>query len=306
MRVAAIDVGTNTTRLIVAEVTAGGYRDLDRKLTFTRLGEGVGSSRQLKPEAIERTLKSVAEYLALAGELGATRIRIAGTSALRDAGNRDEFMAGAEKLAGSTAEILVGEEEARLSFLGATFGMASGRYLVCDIGGGSTEFVLGGGSGVSAQISLDIGAVRLTERYLVADPPATEEMLLMEAAIDDELDVAVERIGEDPSASFVGVAGTVTTMAAIHLGLESYDSARTHHLVLTKKAIDDLYHMLASMGLQRRRSIRAMPSGRADVIVAGASILSRAMRRWNLEQVTVSERDILDGLVIDLIQNLEV
>lgn len=320
MRLGAIDVGTNTTRLIVAEVVQGGYRDLERRLTFTRLGQGVDSNSKLHPEAVERTLKAIAEYCALCGEMGVGKIRVAGTSALRDATNPHDFLEGVRRLTGEEPEILSGEEEARLSFLGATGDMEPDIYLVCDIGGGSTEFVLGdtwrrdtpdpqategrrsGQRGVAQirSISLDVGSVRLTERHLASDPPATEEMLVMEAAIDEALVRAKAQLGDVSSAKMVGVAGTITTMAAVHLGLEAYDPTRTHHLRMGRAHVDSLYHTLASLPIERRKALPSMPEGRADVIVAGASILSRAMRAWKFDEVTVSERDILDGLVIDM------
>jgi exopolyphosphatase/guanosine-5'-triphosphate,3'-diphosphate pyrophosphatase len=309
VRLAAIDVGTNTTRLIIIEPVSGGYRDLERRLIFTRLGEGVDSERRLRPSAVQRTVAAIAEYCALCGELGVSRIRVAGTSALRDAKNSEDFVEAAGKLAGTRPEVLTGEEEARLALLGATHGMESGLYLVCDIGGGSTEFVLGRthdtASEISQAISLEIGAVRLTERFLASDPPAAEEMILMEGAIGDALGEAVRKIGDVSSARLIGVAGTITTMAALHLGLESYDPERTNHLRMERGHVDGLYKMLASFDYDRRRAIPSMPEGRADVIVAGAAILARAMHAFELTEVTVSERDILDGLVIDMMKGIE-
>lgn len=302
LRVAAVDVGTNTTRLLVAEAAPGGYRDLDRRLLFTRLGQGVDARGEIAPEAIERTLRALAEFCAVSGEFGVERLRVAGTSALRDAANREAFLRGAARLAGVEPEVLSGDDEARLSFLGATRELGPGRYLVCDIGGGSTEFVLGDSNGqVAGRISLDIGSVRLTERHLASDPAATEEVLLMEGAIDAALEAADGAVPGAGEATFVGVAGTVTSLAAMRLGLDRYDPSRTHHLRLRRTEVDDLYRRLAGMALEERRRIPGLDPGRADVIVAGASILSRAMARWEFGRVVVSEKDILDGLVLEML-----
>lgn len=303
MRVAAIDVGTNTTRLLAVEAAPRGVRDLDRRLMFTRLGEGIDAAGTLSQASIGRTVKAITEFCAACGELGVTRIRIAGTSAVRDADNSEEFLAAVEKVSGVRPEILTGDHEARLSFLGATSELDFGLYLVCDIGGGSTEFVLGEVRAEPDQkVSLDIGSVRLTERYLMSDPPATEEILTMEAAIDDALDIVDRRMAKAGMAQLVGVAGTVTSLAAIHLGLEAYDPSATHMLSMERTAVDTAYRELARMTLGQRLSFPSLPEGRADVIVAGASILSRAMARWSFQRVVVSEKDILDGLVLELLE----
>lgn len=302
MRLAAIDVGTNTTRLLVVENTAEGHRDLDRRLLFTRLGGGVDAEETISAEAIRRTLGAVAEFCAVCGDFGVGQLRIAGTSALRDASNREEFLRGVRELAGVEPEVLSGGEEARLSFLGVTSDLPPGRWLVCDIGGGSTEFVLGtSGDEPEVRLSLDVGSVRLTERFLRSDPLAAEELLLMEAAVDDALEKAARDLSGAGGARLVGVAGTVTSLAAVHLGLRAYDPARTHHLRLSRSSVDLLYHRLASMSLDERLEIPSLPEGRADVIVAGASILVRAMEKWSFEEVTVSEEDILDGLVLEML-----
>lgn len=303
MRVAAIDVGTNTTRLLVAESAAGGYRALDRRLLFTRLGEGVDRTRRLAGAPIERTLRAIAELCAVCGEFGVGRLRVAGTSALRDAENRDDFLKAAARLTGVEPEVLSGEEEARLSFLGATHDLPPGRYLVCDIGGGSTEFILGGPLGIEGRVSLDIGAVRLTERCLGSDPPAPEDLLILEGAVDLALEGAGAALAGATGARFVGVAGTVTSLGAMRLGLERYDPALTHHLHLERPAVDLLYRELAAMSAGERRQIQGLDPGRADVIVAGAAILAKSLARWAFHEVVVSERDILDGLVLEVLED---
>lgn len=303
MRVGAIDVGTNTTRLLAAESSPHGFRELDRRLLFTRLGQDVDSTGSLRDDAIKRTLAAIAEFCAVCGEVSASRIRITCTSAVRDALNRDEFLLGAKRLSGVDPEVLSGEQEARLSFDGATSELDPGLYLVCDIGGGSTEFVLGDPSRSElSRVSLDMGSVRMTERYLLSDPPATEEILTMEAAIDDALDPVEAALSGAGEAILVGVAGTVTSLAAMLLALEDYDPTRTHGLVMARNSVDRLYSELARMRIKERQVIPSLPSGRADVIVAGASILSRIMARWSHPELVVSEKDILDGLVLEMLK----
>lgn len=301
MRFAAIDVGTNTTRLLVAEATGDGYRDLDRRLTFTRLGEGVDAAGDLSKKAVERTLGAVAEFCSASGEFGVKMIRIAATSAVRDAANRAAVMDGMRRLSGVEPELLDGDREAQLSFLGAVHDLPEGEYLVCDIGGGSTEFLRGSRRGqVAASRSLNIGAVRLTERYLRSDPHEESEIEQMESEIARALDDARDLFLQDPPVRFVGVAGTVTTLAALKLALPKYDPGRTHHLVLTFKEIERLNKMMSNMSLEERLRLPALPAGRADVIVAGASILQAAMRLGSFREVVVSEKDILDGLILEM------
>lgn len=312
MRLAAIDVGTNTTRLLVAEEFEGSYRDLDRRVLFTRLGQGVDADRTIAPAAMKRTLAAIAEFCSVCGEFGVHRITIAGTSAVRDAANGCELLRAARKLSGGPAVVLTGEQEARLSFWGSTAELDPtaqldmAKALVFDIGGGSTEFVLGvPGREIEGRISLDIGSVRLTERFLASDPPATEEILLMEGAIDQALeavDVVMPRSGQ---AVLVGLGGTVTTLAAIHLGLSEYAWDKVHHVALPREGLDKIYRSLAEMRLDMRASMPMLPVGRADVIVAGASILSRVLTKLALDPVIVSEKDILDGLLLQMMGSID-
>jgi exopolyphosphatase / guanosine-5'-triphosphate,3'-diphosphate pyrophosphatase len=306
MRLGAIDVGTNTTRLLIAEATGDGYRELDRRLIFTRLGEGVDAGKVLQPGAMKRTLAAIAEFCSLCGEFGVERVQVAGTSAVRDAGNSKDFLEAAGRLSGSPAVALTGDQEARLSFWGATGDLAVGRCVVCDIGGGSTEFVMGDpASEIAGRISLDLGSVRLTERYLVSDPPATEEILTMEAAIDDLLAQAEDQLADVSGAELIGLGGTVTTLAAVYLGLDSYLPESVDRTGVRREPLDALYRNLARMTLAERSRIPVLPEGRADVIVAGAAILSRMMAKWAFEQVVVSEKDILDGLLLQMMGRLD-
>lgn len=307
VRLAAIDVGTNTTRLLVAEEFEDAYRELDRRLIFTRLGEGVDADRKITPAAMKRTLAAIAEFCSVCGEFGVQRITVAGTSAVRDAANGGDFLRAAGKLTGGPAVVLTGEQEARLSFWGSTGELDLARALVCDIGGGSTEFVLGvPGGEIAERISLNIGSVRLTERFLASDPPATEEILLMEAAIDEALGRAHEALPGAGEATLVGLGGTVTTLAAIYLGLSEYEWEQVNHVAVPRSGLTKIYCSLAEMQLEMRARMPMLPAGRADVIVAGASILSRIMAKWSLERVVVSEKDILDGLVLQMMGRIDV
>jgi exopolyphosphatase / guanosine-5'-triphosphate,3'-diphosphate pyrophosphatase len=320
MRVAAIDGGTNTTRLLVAEVQEGGrsprLADVERRLIFSRLGEGVDATGRLSPRGIKATTAAIAEFVDRSRELGAVRIRVAGTSAVREAANGKELLASVKEATGLEIEVLTGKAEAALSFAGATGDLPGGRYLVCDIGGGSTELAAGrkdgsleGPAALDGAVSLQLGVVRLTERHLAHDPPTPEELDRLEADIDATLQAAREELAEVseksdlPSfAGLVGVAGTVTSLAAINLGLKHYNPKLVHGSELTRDDVAGLYHRLARMSLPEREALPALPPGRADVIVAGCAILTRVMARWSFPAVRVSEKDILDGLAFELVQ----
>lgn len=300
-RVGAIDIGTNSVRLLVAEVDGTGrsanLRTLDRRMRITRLGQGVDGSRALAPEAVERTITVLREYRGVLDALGVARVRATATSAARDASNRDEFFTAAREQAGIEPELLSGEEEAGLSFLGATADLdAPAPFLVVDIGGGSTEFVLGTDAPGSL-VSLDIGCVRITEQFLRSDPPAPEELSNAVAIVRDHL-ADVERAvpGASDAATLVGLAGTVTTVAAVELGLAEYDRDKIHHFRLTKAAAEDVFRTLATEAAADRAHNPGLEPGRVDVIVGGALVLVTIMRSLGFEEVLVSEADILDGL----------
>jgi exopolyphosphatase / guanosine-5'-triphosphate,3'-diphosphate pyrophosphatase len=299
-RLAAIDVGTNSVRLYVAEKVPGGMRHVDRDLIITRLGQGVDSKKRLGEKPLTRTLDAIARYHDRASELGAERIRIAATSAVRDATNRDAFFAGVRSLTGLEAEVLSGEEEARLSFLGATNDLSDGGpYLVLDIGGGSTEFVRGERKR-EAWISIDVGSVRLTERHIRSDPPAPAEMEAVVADADEAVERAKGVVG-DSARTLVGLAGTITTIAAVALGLKRYDRDAIHHARLDLGTIRSIDAMLREATVEQRKALPVMPRGREDVIAAGSTILRRVMEGFGFGEVLVSEADILDGLVLDLL-----
>ena len=303
MRVAAIDVGTNSTRLLVAEGLADGFRALERRLTITRLGEGVNERRVLAPQALERTLRAIADYAAVCGEYEVTKLRVTGTSAVRDAHNRSDFFEGVKRLTGTEAELLSGETEARATFLGALSDLAQGDpVLVVDIGGGSTELIAGREE-PERLVSLDVGCVRMLEKHLESDPPAPEELDALRAEVTTALEEVKPELAVPAGARFVGVAGTVTQLAALKSGAPVYDPDVTHHSILSHGDVRRLARRLESVSYEQRRRIQGLEPGRADVIVAGAEVLLCAMEVFDAAEVLVSEKDILDGLVIQLLSS---
>ena len=301
-RVAAIDCGTNTIKLLVADLDDGRMTEHVREMRMVRLGEGVDRTGRLGDGALSRVFAAIDEYAAIIREHDVAATRFCATSAARDADNADEFTAGVEERLGIRPEVLPGAEEARLSYDGATHGLPSGLpapYLVIDIGGGSTELILGSDTGeVIAGQSLDIGSVRLTERHLAADPPTEAEV---EAATAD-IDAALDGCDVDPAdaAAVIGVAGTVTTTAAMVLDLDRYDRTILHHAVIGCDAVQGVTRRLLTMTVEERRALPFMHPGRADVIGAGALILDRVLRRTDLASLLVSEADILDGIAWSL------
>jgi exopolyphosphatase/guanosine-5'-triphosphate,3'-diphosphate pyrophosphatase len=300
--IASLDLGTNSTRVLVARPIDGELDVLDRRNTITRLGQGVGASGRLAPEAIERTLDCLRAYREILDRHGVERVRVAATSASRDAANRDEFFDAVEGLVGTRPELLSGDEEGRLSFLGATGGLdpATGPFLVVDIGGGSTEFIVGT-ERVEGVMSIDIGCVRLTEKFLLHDPPQPEELTacisLSEAYLDD---VAREIPAVAEARTLVGLAGTITTVAAVEIGLETYDRDRIHHFHLTRDAAEDVFRTLATEARADRIHNPGLEEARADVIVAGCCVLVALFRHFGFDEMIVSESDILDGLALSL------
>ncbi len=297
--VAAIDCGTNSTRLLITD----GNRSLERLMTITRLGGGVDATGYLDGDAIDRTVACLANYRRLLDRHGVEQIRMTATSAARDAANREEFFDKAEATVGARPELLTGLEEGALSFRGATADLSpeQGPFLVVDIGGGSTEFAIGTTECESA-VSLDIGCVRLTEKYVHGDPPEPEELLACQSVTELHLDDVVREMPAVADARcFVGLAGTVSAAASVELGLAEYDRDLIHHFVLTKHAVEDVYRTLATESRSERIHNPGLEEARADVIVAGLSILVKIMRYFDLSECLVSESDILDGLAMSLI-----
>jgi exopolyphosphatase/guanosine-5'-triphosphate,3'-diphosphate pyrophosphatase len=302
-RVAAIDLGTNSIRLLVARISDDGeLRDLARDMVITRIGQGVDRTGTIAPEALRRTLGVLQRYCRRARALGAERIHLAATSAVRDASNRDALADAVERLTGGPMEVLSGKQEAELSFLGAAKGLtATAPFLVVDIGGGSTEFVVGD-TEPKASVSAQIGSVRLTERYIHTDPPSFEELDRLELAVTSVLHQVEDRIPVHDAATLVAVAGTATTVQAIAMGLPEYDPEVLHRSVLSRADAERVFRLLADMATEERRQIPVMAPGREDVIPAGAAILVRVMQRWGFGEALVSETDILDGIAYRMVE----
>jgi exopolyphosphatase/guanosine-5'-triphosphate,3'-diphosphate pyrophosphatase len=311
-RVAAVDCGTNSIRLLVADVPErGAHTDLVRRMEVVRLGEGVDATGRLAPQAIERTRRALAEYAATARDLGAGAVRMVATSASRDAANRTDFEDMVVATLGQLPDVVPGSEEAELSFLGATasldaaaaaHGAAPPRppFLVVDIGGGSTEFVLGDGDGVRAARSVDIGCVRLTERHLHGDPPTADEIRRAEEDIRAALAQVAAEVPVTEAVSLVGLAGSVTTVAALALGLPAYDPVAIHGSRIPVAAVRAVTAELLAATHEQRAALPVMHPGRVDVIGAGALILRVLMDEFVLSEVVVSEHDILDGIALRL------
>ena len=299
-----VDVGTNSTRLLVAEVEEGGVRELDRRTTVTRLGEGVDAAGRLGEAAIERVLEACAEYRGAIDDAGAERVVAMLTSAVRDAANGAELERELERRFGFEAQTISGEREARLTYLGAT----SVRHhevptLVLDIGGGSTEVVVGEGDSVQFFVSTQLGSVRHTERHFHTDPPTPAELEACRAAARAELEAAVPRDVREQVNEGIAVAGTPTSFAAVELALDPYDPERVdgHHLTLA--ACERILAELAALSLAERRLVTGLHPDRAATIVAGGTILFEAMRLFDLDEIEVSERDILHGVALEAARN---
>ncbi|ROO82768.1 exopolyphosphatase/guanosine-5'-triphosphate,3'-diphosphate pyrophosphatase [Actinocorallia herbida] len=302
-RVAAIDCGTNSVRLLVADVDTE-LKDIEREMRIVRLGQGVDQTGELAPEALERTFKEMRGYAALIERHGAEKVRVVATSATRDARNRADFVAGVVEIFGVEPEVVSGEEEAALSFTGATRDLAVLRplrpYLVVDIGGGSTEFVVGAGD-VQAAKSVNIGCVRMTERHFKgANPPSPQQIAGAVADIDAQLAAVRAEVPVGEARTLVGLAGSVTTVSAINLGLDAYDSDRIHLSRITAAQVHDITRRLLKMTHDERAAMGVMHPGRVDVIGAGSLILDRIMREYGFGSVVVSEHDILDGIAWSL------
>ncbi len=291
-RVAAIDLGTNSTRLLVADVAGGSVDEVERRLQITGLGQGVDGRRRLLPAPIARVRTCLTDYRRRLDELGVERVLAIATSAVRDAENGEAFLAEIAWSYGFETRLLTGDEEAALTLRGVSCGRPVGeRTLVVDIGGGSTELVLGGPDGVAWSVSLELGCVRMTERHLASDPPTRAELEACAAAARAllpplEVDAAV------------GVAGTVTSLAALDLGLVDYDPARVHGYRLSAARVASQLDRLSALPLSERRAVPGLEPARAAVIVAGATILRELLDVYGLDAIEASERDILDGAAL--------
>jgi exopolyphosphatase / guanosine-5'-triphosphate,3'-diphosphate pyrophosphatase len=307
MRVAALDCGTNSLRLLIADVDtrAGTLGDVERHTNIVRLGQDVDRTRRFADEALERTFLVCREYASRIEAAGARHLRFVATSASRDVTNRDTFVDGVREILGVEPEVISGDEEAALSFAGATRellgvpGIAS-PYLVVDIGGGSTEFVLGRRD-VEAARSVDVGCVRMTERHLRADPPTAEQVEAARSDIVEAINLAAQTVPMSQAATLVGLAGSVTTVAAIALGLPEYDERVIHHSRLTAAQVHHVTQRLLSMTRTERAALPVMHPGRVDVIGAGALVLDTVVERLGVADLVVSEHDILDGIAFSIV-----
>jgi exopolyphosphatase/guanosine-5'-triphosphate,3'-diphosphate pyrophosphatase len=298
MRVAVVDMGTNSTRLLIAEVADGRVAEVERRSTVTRLGRGVDTSGQLAAEAIDEVCEIVGEYIALYTDLGAERVAAIATSAVRDASNGDAFIAELRERFALDARTLSGDEEARLTFLGACSGRTCDHTLVVDIGGGSTELVIGTGDSVDFHVSMQAGVVRHTERYLTTDPPRAADLEELAADVRRQIERAM---ADEPAARAeegIAVAGTPTSLAAMDLELDTYDPEQVHGHRLGLPSIQHMLSRLASLPLAERLELTGLQAGRAPTIVAGVVILAEVMRAFELEDVEVSEHDILYGTAL--------
>lgn len=310
MRVAAFDCGTNSLRLLIADVAADGtLTDLRRETRIVRLGQGVDATGEFAPEALERTFAVAKEFAEVAADYQPEKLRFVATSASRDVKNRDEFFAGIFSILGVVPDVIAGEEEARLSFLGATARLedADGPYVVMDLGGGSTELVLGHDD-VQAAVSMDIGSVRLTERHMPVETPSEDQIQAALTDIDGQLDQAAKIVDFSAPRTFIGVAGTVTTITAGILGLESYQRERIHGAHISVADVADESRRLLAMDRQTRTDLPYMHPGRVDVIGAGSLLFARIVARFDQAvtaaggslDIRISETDILDGTALDL------
>ena len=309
-RVAAIDCGTNSIRLLIADIDTERtlLADIFRQMKIVRLGEGVDRTGRLSAVALDRTMAALGEYADLVRQTGAEAVRMVATSATRDAENAQEFTSRVKEVLGVVPEVVTGQEEAWLSFIGATRELAGvlgddlePPYLVTDIGGGSTEFVLGDEAGVRAGRSVNIGCVRMTERHLHGDPPPAAEVAAATADIDAALELVAQSVPAGEARTLIGLAGSVTTVAGIALGLPEYDSARIHHSRVSAARVHQIASQLLGQTRAQRAAIAVMHPGRVDVIGAGALILDRIMTRFGFAEVLASEHDILDGIAWSLV-----
>lgn len=297
MRVAAIDCGTNSLRLLIADIDGFNFREVHRDMRVVRLGQGVDKNKAFAPEAIERTLAVTAEYAAVLRSKGVEKIRFCATSATRDASNREIFIDGVREILGIAPEVIAGSEEAALSFLGATkeLGQELSPFLVVDIGGGSTEFVLGDTEVIAAR-SVNIGCVRMSERHLTSQPPTAMQIAEAIVDIDSAIHDANSQVDFSAAQTLIAVAGTATTVAAAALDLVDYDRYAIHLSRIPAAKVHEVAEMFAGMTREEIAALGYMHPGRVDVITAGSLVLSRVMTLTGAKELVASETDILDGI----------
>lgn len=301
MRVGVIDCGTNSIRLLIADIEGNSFREVTRQMQVVRLGQGVDETNQFHPDAISRTFAAVDIYAGEIARRGVEKLRFCATSATRDALNRAVFVDGVKERLGIEPEVISGEEEARLSFAGATreFNNSDAPFLVVDIGGGSTEFVLGSDS-VDSAISVNIGCVRMTERHFRNDPPSADEIAIARRDIQNAIDIAYASVDIKSARTLVAVAGTATTVAAAALNLPEYDRYAIHLSHISAESVHEVSNNLLTMSRDKRAALGYMHPGRVDVIGAGSLVLSEIMKATGAKEFVASENDILDGMAWSL------
>jgi len=304
MRLATIDLGTNSVRLLVADTVGDGWRAVEEGQRVTRLGEGQAATGALGPAPMARTAATVADFVRRAKELGAMRVRITATSAVREAANRAEFVALVETVAGTRLEVLSGEDEARLTLLGARSGLPdlTGRFVLFDIGGGSTELVVADGARLERALSLRLGVVSLAERHVDAGPLRPAQWMALRAEVATALAPAVlAGLGAGSASVLVGTAGTVTTLAALDLELPAYDGSRVQGYVLRRDAIERLLARVGGLSLAARAALPCLEPGRADVLIPGIAICLAAMEGLGFDALTVSDRSLREGILCEIL-----
>jgi len=302
---AAIDVGTNTLRLLIAEaVSPDDYAILHEEQEITRLGEGLMADRLLLAEPRRRSLAVLSRFAETVRRFKARQVAVVGTSAVREAKNREEFAQAIARETGLSLRVIDGEEEARLTLLGVHHGLRLGsrRILLIDVGGGSTEFVLAKGGTMEATVSTGLGVVKLTEQHLASDPPAASELRALDQAVMARIDRLHRELPGLEETELIGTAGTPTTLAAIDLALPTYNRQRVHGHVVSRARVRDLFASLARLPVRERRLVPGLEPGRADVMVAGAAILVATMDRLGFEAMRVSDDGLREGILLDLLR----
>jgi len=301
MRVGVVDCGTNSIRLLIADIEGNNFREVDRQMQVVRLGQGVDETNQFHPDAISRTFAAIDLYAGEIARRGVEKIRFCATSATRDASNRQLFIDGVKERLGIEPEVISGDEEARLSFAGATreFNRTDGPFLVVDIGGGSTEFVFGTDS-VESAISVNIGCVRMSERHFHSDPPTAGEVAIARSDIQNAIDIAAASVDIKSARTLVCVAGTATTVAAAALNLPEYDRHAIHLSRISADQVHAVSDRFLTMSRDERASLGYMHPGRVDVITAGSLVLSKIVKATGAKEFVASENDILDGMAWSL------
>jgi len=301
MRVGVVDCGTNSIRLLIADIEGNNFREITRQMQVVRLGQGVDETNEFHPDALERTFAAVDLYAAEIARRGVEKIRFCATSATRDATNRNIFIDGVKERLGIEPEVISGDEEARLSFAGATreFDRTDGPFLVVDIGGGSTEFVLGSDS-VDSAISVNIGCVRMSERHVHSDPPTADEIAIARSDIQNAIDIASASVDIKSAKTLVCVAGTATTVAAAALNLPEYDRYAIHLSRISADQVHAVSNRFLTMTREDRAALGYMHPGRVDVITAGSLVLSQIVKATGAKEFIASENDILDGMAWSL------